>query len=268
MAKKNKNKSARPKISISLVLVLVATLILIGILGIKITKMINKPNNNQSTPSPNPIVILYSKDDIFGEIEFKDRQIEPSKIPQELTSEMVKNASLKKMKCMPEQIYLGRSGFRYSILQNDSQFQKKVDLRDEKLFEIISKLQKRLPEEYTLSQFIACLTKEGRYIVKYNGIIESRASAGYSTQNPVAFVAQIYQDGTLQDAAYITLENTFCRTPIQLTTDNYFYMECNSYYGYNGTGEVNERFFYRINMTDLNFKLLSKCTTGANATCE
>ena len=242
-------------------MVFIASLILLAIVGLNAVKHFeDSANNTQPTPTPNPAISLYEKDNIFAEIEFKERQIESSTIPQKLIPELVEKADLQKIKCMPEQIYLGRGGYKYSILQNDSQLQKEIHLKDEKILEIISILQKRIPEEYTLSQFIACLTEDGRYIVKYNGIVESKASVGFSTQNPVAFVGQILADGTLQDAAYITLENTFCRTPIQLTKNNMFYLECDSYYGLNGTGEVAERFFYGINLKDLRYSLLARCT--------
>lgn len=260
MKKKTKNNSTRPKVSISLLMVFIASLVLLAIVGSNALEHFkNSANSTQPTPTPNPTISLYKKDNIFAEIEFKDRQIETSSIPEKLKPELVEKADLQRMKCMPEQIYLGRSGYEYSILQNDSQAQKEINLKDEKLLKIISTLQERIPEEYTLSQFIACLTEDERYIVKYNGIVESRANVGYSTQNPVAFVGQILQDGTLQDAAYITLENTFCRTPIQLTKNNMFYLECNSYLGLNGTGEIRERFFYRINLKDLQYTMLTRC---------
>lgn len=255
---------------------------LVGVLGIvifiifflTIKQQIRTNEISSSAPSPIPTINikeLYAKEDVFQNLSFKNKQIDlfqkDSKgifyLSVETRNELLKpkNVDLIAMKCMPEQIYIDRQGFRYSILQNDSPAQKEIILKDSNLMGIISKLQNKMPAGYALSQFIACMTEDKRYVVKYNGIIKERTQYGYSIANPVAFISQIFPNGQIQDASYITLLNSaFCRIPIQLTKNNLFYFNCNSYYGQNGTGRIKESYTYRIDLNNLNFSLISQCS--------
>ena len=270
MKKKPKSKPIQPNINVSLVLILIFSLILIGILGSKAIWRNERSSDDKLVPTPNPVISMYSKDDIFKEIQFKERQVEDSTIPELLKKELLNpNTALSKMKCMPDQIYIGRSGYKYSILQNDSQSQKEVKLNDQKMLDLISLLDNKMPKGYVLSQLFACKTEDERYIIKYNGIVTERAAQGYSTQTPVAFISQVFSDGTIQDAAYISLDNSFCRTPIQLTKDGLFYLRCDTYFGINGTGEISQSHYYKIDLKKLNHSVLSKCfNVGGSMACE
>ena len=228
--------------------------------------------NKELTQTRKTIQEIYSSNDIFAEIEYAKRQHDASLttlgdetyfVSEKAHNEIMRIPSdrLAPLKCMPEQIYINRAGYKHVVLSSDSPEYKPVEIHDSFILSTIDRLEHKLPEGYALTQFFLCKTEDNRVIAKYNSIIDENQQTGYQiTTRPTAFISQISPDGIIQDLSYITIEErAFCRYPIQLTKDNQFYLACNSHDGQNGNGTINSSFVYRINLNTLGFSLISRC---------
>ena len=174
------------------------------------------------------------------------------------------------MQCMPEQIYLGWENKKYSYMLFDGTYQE-IHVTDPQLLNLLDQLQKTIENGYVVSQFLACHTKDNRFIVKYNAILNGEATDGWSLDTKiVAYFAQIFPDGRIQNVAYIPLHPfEYCRDPLQLTKNNIFYYSCGIYENNSRMVPPHQNYLYKIDMNKLDFTILSHCVfSNLTATCE
>lgn len=278
MSKKIKKKGSGK------VLVLEIIILFAAILFVFLNRAVLFPQKpSPETPVLSPVVKLYQSKDIFSQIELKKQQVDPNitkdiyknndfinpvkenYFPDNARAEMnVPQDQLVPMKCLPEQIYLERKG-KFAILPaNTGNFESFTPI-DTELLKLVDTLISQVKSGYTLAQFFACKTEDGRYIVKYNAIATDRVAYGFASEtNPTAFFTQITPDGQIRDAAYISSDKAFCRRPIELTKSNLLYFECDFHASPSGTGRVTQADLYRIDLDAARYTRVTSCMYQAS----
>lgn len=274
MGKKMKKKSGK-------VLILEIIVFLAAIFFVYINRSVLFPKKPvPPVPALNPVIKLYQSSDIFSQIELKKQLIDPNlKVDIYQNNDFIHSVKenyfpynarlvmdipqdqLVAMKCLPEQIYLERKG-KYAILPSGATVFESFTPKDHELLKLVDILKSQAKTGYTLAQFIACKSEDGRYIVKYNVIATERAAYGYANStNPTAFFTQISGDWQIRDVSYISSDGAYCRYPIELTKSNLLYFECDMY-GWTRTStgaRVTHADIYRIDLNEGKYSKIASC---------
>lgn len=189
---------------------------------------------------------------------------------------------LQSMRCMHQQIYLNEqegapyysrqedkvSGNIFSIRTTDANnLFYEVKINDQNLYNLVNNVDTVAGKNYMeLTQFFACQTREGKMVVKYNGKKFAPFKAGDQSVNYLnekiinAEIAMSDAQGNLEKIVTIPLpqNHIYCENPLALTTENIFYMACNTFDTSDWWIE-NTRYIYRIDLNNKNYSLLSEC---------